>query len=880
MGFDSESDSEVPSAFQLREHSAGGRVAERFSGPGLTIGRPYRTRQEVADRTLSIPPALQRRHVAHLARTGEGKTTTAQIACLDNALATEGLDLVVDPKGGFAAELLPMYYHADGDLSEVVVLDAAEALPRLPLFDLRPYLSSEELTISRERLIEIVVEAAIDVFAAAGGDEEAFGAAAQSIELLRSVATALFRSGVDAFSVTDLIAELQKLRDGTFSVSVDDGRFQQLLEAQASDSPKMRSALVNGALRRITPLVRTSLMGEAFGTVPTDPTAQVNWYSLLDSDRLVIIDMGGLNSAHRETLARAIVTRFFIAGRLRQRDGRRSGDRPLANLYLDEAHTLGDLQTLLDLLSEGRSFDISVYLMSQLLAQFGEELREHIRGNIGTLIVGHTDTAAIQAALSHQYAERAANRIAATLLVGDWLVRTRAPRGQTPFEPFVVAAPQLREGHPEWDEAPTHETDSASAAGSTERATAGVVAECSQAIRACRTRSLEYEWVVEATVSSTHTELSDPEIRRAFSHTLWLEETSLPAPIAYDPGTDSVVCADGAVGAGRESGGRADTDPDTDSTSTTSSPSLEADRSHPKRWPPTFDGVWAATAACSQETAPSEYSLPIVEIGLTVDPWEAKTAPVTVRQLMFLRLIERARRRAIDVRAWDIVSDTMLPLREAAGCTASDEALLEEAGYITLQTDLRGKYYHLTDAGRELLRKIRNGRAPPEPKRGDSNESAAHIKGVETAVRALQTLANDGSSPIDRVERYWSPPDANTRLDVVGLDATETVVIAVEVERPTNDLRTGVPDDYDAMAAVDPQAALWVVSNRKLGHRVVEVLVGDSAGESRLPIDPAAVKAETTPLDRYDFEAPGCTAIRTLGAVTPELFDQLLTDAG
>jgi len=100
--------------------------------------------------------------------------------------------------------------------------------------------------------------------------------------------------------------------------------------------------------------------------------------------------------------------------------------------------------------------------------------------------------------------------------------------------------------------------------------------------------------------------------------------------------------------------------------------------------------------------------------------------------------------------------------------------------------------------------------------------------------------------------------------------------VTVEVERPTNDLKTGVPADYDAMAHCGPAAAVWLVTNRELGHRVVDALVDSSQHEARIPLDPAEIKSSNTPLDRYSFSAPGCTAIRTYTKVTPEFINQLI----
>ena len=815
--------SSLPDGYDLRRNIPRDDILPNYKSDGLVLGQYYKNTHEPTGIYFSVPLSIQRRHICHLANTGEGKTTTAQLACLHNAQATQGIDFVVDPKGGLANELLPMWYHKTGSLEGVTIIDAGTSLPRVPLFDLRPYLNNPEIEISRQRLVEIVVDGAIGVFEAASFDSEGFREASQSIEMLRSVMFALFHSGVDCFSVDDLFSELNQIAEGTFSVGVSDARFQRLLDQMTDDSAKMRRALANGAMRRLYPMVHSSLTADAFGSPPTDPTDQWDFYRALDSDELVIFDLGGLNSFRREFLARVIVSRFFVAGRLRQRSERDS--HPLANLYLDEAHTFGDSTILLDLLSEGRAFDISLYLMSQLLSQFGEKARAHISGNIGTLIVGQSDPLAAQAALDHRYSEIDAKRITGTIPIGDWLVRTRSPRGEQPFDPFVVGALSLPKGHPDSD---IELTDA-------ERAS------CDEAIREVYERSRNRSDVVTASESKSRIQFSDREIARGLRHTLWT--ASLPDGIEYDSQTDTVRCSDDST-----------TEP----------------------FPPTFEGVCDAVRTARRDSSLEEVELPVTDIGLQIDPWDAKTSPVTLRQLMFLRLIEKAQRRAIDSRAWDIVDETMHTLRQEVGCTSADEAELKEMGLISLQDELRGKYYHLTNEGRGLMKDLRNGADPPEPKYGDSNESAAHIKGVELAVRALDELTQQASSPVHRVERYWSPPDEQTRLDVVGLGVDDEPVVTVEVERPTNDLKTGVPEDYDAMANCEPAPAVWLVANREIGHRVVTALVGSSKHEARIPLDPAEIKSSNTPLDRYSFSAPGCTAIRTYTKVTPELFDQLI----
>jgi len=807
---------------RLREANPPTHLLETDLDHGMPVGELYAWAGGRSSVPLVIDRHMQCQHIAHLASTGEGKTTTAEIAALYNAQATDGVDFIIDPKGGLADDFLPMWHCATGSLEDITVINASSALPRIPLFDLRPYLDHPEIDISRQRLIEIVVDGALDVFSAMSFDSSGFREASQSIELIKTLSTSLFNS-LDMFSIEDLLGELSRVAEGTFRAGVSDRRLAQLLTQITEDDAKMRKALANGAIRRLSPLIRSSLIADGLGMPPTDSAHQWDFFSVLDSNRLVIIDLGGLNSFRREILSRVIVSRFMIAGRLRQRSTQAT--HPLANLYLDEAHVFGDSPVLLDLLSEGRSMNLSIYLMSQLYSQFGDEVKAHISGNIGTLIIGQSDPEASQAALDHRYTEIDAKRITSTIPIGDWLVRTRSLRGEPPFDPFVVGAMPLPKGHPD-SEIELTETEQVS---------------CAEAIRDVYERSRSRPDVVTASESTTTTTLTDQEIARGLRHTLWT--ASLPDGIEYDSQTDTVRC------------------PSTDET-----------------FAPTLEGVCDAVRTARRDSSLEDVDLPITEIGLQIDPWDVKTAPVTLRQLMFLRLIEKAQRRAIDSRAWDIVTQTMRPLRDEVGCTSADETELKEMDLISLQNELRGKYYHLTDEGRGLLRDLRNGADPPEPKYGDANESAAHIKGVEKAAQALGELAQRPPSPVHSVERYWSPPDERTRLDLVGLGVNDEPVVTVEVERPTNDLNTGVPADYDAMADSEPSAAVWLVANRALGHRVVTALVGSSKHEARIPLDPAEIKSSSTPLDRYSFSTPGCTAIRTYSAVTPELFDQLIVE--
>lgn len=800
-------------------------VAPYLDAP-LQIGEVY-TADGGSPVSIGVPLDRQRRHIAHIAAAGTGKTITAQQAVVSNMQATDGIDIVVDPKGGFASGFLSMAYHETGSLENVTVVTAATEMLRLPLWDLRPFLAAE-LDIGRSRLIEIVVNAGMEVLKNAAASPESFQSAGQSLELIQTLLTAMFRAGADAVSVRDLLERLEDVEHQTLSMSVSDPLLAQYLEATTSGDARTRKAIVGGARRRLAPLIRDELLASAVGTPPDDPTHQFDVVDALDRDAVIIIDTAGLDATHRELIVRTITARVFAAGRLRQLD-QHADHQPLANIYLDEAHVLGDSDVLLDLLSEGRAFGISLYLMSQELAQFGDEAQSHIETNVGTVLTAQSDTAMAHAIARGPYSARQAEHLVGRIPAGDWLVRFRPHRGQAVPDPFLISAGALPQSHPEHPEHETLDPDRREA--------------CTEAIDACRARSRKDNRVVTASTKAPST--TDMErITRGLSHTLWLPHVDIPPGATYDETTDTLRCAD----CGEE-------------------------------FLPTFAKLCTAIRHCAPDTDLSALELPITEIGLeTVTAEAVKFCPLSITEVMFLRLIERARRRAIDPRAWDVRTDSMYPLRAAVGLIgAAPKEALVEAGYITLQSDLQGDYYNLTTKARTLLERLRNGGEPPEAKRGDPRESVLHIKGVELAVQALETVCADPEVPIEQVERYWVPPDSEARIDVVGLDADGQPRVCVEVERSTHDLSTGVLEDADAMAACDPDASIWVVTKRPLGHTIVDHLANPASGRPRVALDPTDLLSPTTALAKYDLTAPGCSEVVTYGQLDAQTIHDALT---
>lgn len=78
-------------------------------------------------------------------------------------------------------------------------------------------------------------------------------------------------------------------------------------------------------------------------------------------------------------------------------------------------------------------------------------------------------------------------------------------------------------------------------------------------------------------------------------------------------------------------------------------------------------------------------------------------------------------------------------------------------------------------------------------------------------------------------------PDVNQRrLDVAELDEDGDAVLTVEAERVNHDIQRAVPDDFDKIAACEPDDAIWIMMTRSDGHEVLQALTDPLAGDPRV----------------------------------------------
>ncbi|MEF8801334.1 MAG: DUF87 domain-containing protein [Halolamina sp.] len=852
-----------------------------YQGDGMPLGL-LRTQDGTAADRVTLPPALQRLHVALFGRTGSGKSVALTNLILENTTATDGADIVLDPKGdGMPVEYLRSHYAVHGDLDGVYYFDCTELLPALSFFDIRDQLESG---IDRSTAVEDVVDHYIEVLVGIMGHER-FYRAVRSPDIIRYLVKALFDPvhGSDAFTHRDLQQAVDRMHGTRDAPPVTDEDLQTMLGGVAANSERSFHELMQGVANRIEKVPAYDRLGQLFNHVPeesedegdgdADDDPHFDLRELLDEDAVILIDTSGLRPENRRGVTMVLLSALWTALRRRAREaddasGRpdksvqrpvsgdggtvaapeesvewsdrqdetveqdgADGDVPLVNLYLEEAAEYATSDLLAELLSQGRGFGLSMTLAMQFPGQLEEESSRaysEVLNNVGTVLTGNV---AVDSALTTRLAtedmppSEVGNRLRA-LSRGEWLASVPAPFDETPPRPFVLESLPLPPGHPEGAEP---------LSAAREDAFKGLLEVVHD-----RTRmeyGLEVGTTDEQADETAGERRSGPSTR--LSDTTERVDTTLPytkrlpSMVEYDESAHALICGTCA-----------------------------------NRYDPTIDGMRHAISCCHDLDSVDRDEVPICEINLKLTPEERAASEYTDRQLAFLQAVYAAHQQRYDELAYDIVADSMVRLQEYVGIESEAVDELVEDGLLAHDTDHPHRLYTVTADGRsEIHVGHREGVAHGDGK-GDLSESSLHVAMVELGRRYLeQAFLDDAASAVTEIVTYHEVGEY--RLDAAGLDGDGEVVVTLEAERVNHDINEAVPADYDKMAARDPEAAIWITKGQVEGHEVLQRLNDPADGEVRVE----KTYSESTPPQQFRIDEPGCTDILPLRSVQNSLTD-------
>ena len=866
------------------------RLAD-YRTAGLTLGHPFTEDGEVEREPVAVPPTLQPLHVAWLGKTGSGKSTSLIRAMLDNHAASDGADILIDPKGdGLAREYLRAHYAAYGDLEDVIYFDCSEVLPALSFFDLREDLAAG---IPRTTAVEDTADHYLDILAQIMGRER-FTQAVRSPDVIRYLVKALFDPvhGDDAFSHRDLHRAARQMHERQTAPAVSDADLERMLGGVTANRTQSFDEIMQGVANRIEKIPVDDRLAQVFNHVPeSEDDPQFDLGDHLDENTVIVFDTGGLRSEAQRVLALVVLSNLWTALRRRvqptaqppdtaplpERDasgadgdatryesrvpeatapqppdtgetGERTAsdpttadsatetetttadtdlDRPLVNLYVEEAASIAVSDLLQDLLAQARGFDCSVTLAMQFpgqLREADETAYEEVLNNVSTLVTGnvpHDRRLAERLATDDQDATAVANRLRA-LTRGEWLAKLPAGFGDAEPRPFRLRSTPLPPGHPEGDD-PLDESDRAQF-------------DAAAVLTAERTREAYGVTLGGPTPVDSESEqaASTADARSATRVDSALPFTQrLPPTVTYAESLHALRCTE-----------------------------CES------RYDPSIDGLRRAIQCCSSLEAVDRDDVPICEVNLKLAPDERAAMEWSDRQLLFLQAVYNAQQLRYDPLAYDLLYDSMLRLQEYVGIESDAVQDLIEADLLRHDTDHPHRLYTVTPDGRDVIGEGYRRGVDYGHGKGDLEESSQHMLGVEVGRRWLeQEYVDAADSPATEVVPYYDREASDHRLDIAALDPNGDVVVTAEVERINNDVREAVPADFDKMADCDPETAIWIVMTQSDGHAVLDALTDPADGDPRVE----ASYASTTPPQQFRIDAAGLTDIYPVGWVRDRL---------
>ncbi|WP_255152179.1 type IV secretory system conjugative DNA transfer family protein [Halorarius halobius] len=787
---------------------------------GMPLGHPLDADGSTLSQTVALPPQLQPLHVAWFGRTGSGKSTALTNAILENHAATDGADILIDPKGdGMPVEYLRAHYAEYGTLENVYYFDCSEYVPAVSFFDIRDQLAAG---VSRTTAVQNVVDHYLEILRGVMAEEN-FDEAVRSPDVIQYLVKALFdpEYGADAFTHRDLQRAARRLREEGQPPQVSDDDLQGMLAGVTANDDRSFEMIMQGVANRIEKIPVDDRLARVFNHQPDDDAPAFDLRRVLDEDAVVIVDLGGLRTRSQRALALVMLSTLWTA---LQRRAQASTDPPLVNLYLEEAATLAVSELVTDLLSQARGFGLSVTLAMQFPGQLREvapRTYDELMNNVGSVLTGNVaaDTQLQQRlATEAMPADEVGNRLRA-LSRGEWMASLPAPFGEPRPQPFVMASLPLPAGHPESD---TPLSDAREAA----------FGELFDDVQD-RTRRNHGLAVDEAADTDTRTETTASEAGQPGQ-----TDGTLPPTLQLTDRFPNCIDVNEPAGA------------------------LECGNCG-SRHPPSSEGIRNAIDCCASLDRVDRDEIPVCDVSLQLSPGEVADSDYDVGQLLFLQLVYDAGHQRFDPTIeYDLCRDSMVRLREYAGLDPEAVEQLCEDGLLRQDCERPFTLYTVTPAGRDEIEVAHAGGVGHGDGVGDLGESTHHRLMVLYGHQLVQeSFVADPDSSAETARMYHQV--GNERLDVAGLDADGDVVVALEAERNTNDTARAVLDDFDTMADCAPAAAIWLCDGRATAHDVLDALNDPLVGPQRVE---KSYSRNTAPT-RVSIDTAGLTEMRTLSGV-------------
>ena len=354
------------------------------------------------------------RHQYVLGATGSGKSTLIINEVLD--AFRQGLcTWILDPHGDLAYDICEAAYPED--LRNVLLFDLLKVGFSLNPFELPRYQDKTQREIMVERMIGEIVSFMKKLY----GDKY-WGPSLNRI----------FQNALRRLYQNDDSPTFKEMLD-LIKEELDKDEYKDFYDDLGS-LPKGRTDAV---INKLEPFVKNDLLRKIF----CQKVSTVDIDELLKPNRLVIwrLPKGELSEMNAGLIGSALITKLWLTIVSRERK-----ERAPVFLAIDEFQNFAHLETLGDLVTEGRKYGVGLLLAHQHTKQVPEKLLGDILGNTATKTIFRvSEKDARMVADSFGSVDKSkVLRVLASLPDGRAVVKLRSGFGENPVPPFEIYSPK------------------------------------------------------------------------------------------------------------------------------------------------------------------------------------------------------------------------------------------------------------------------------------------------------------------------------------------------------------------------------------------------------------------------------------------------------
>ncbi|MBI1755312.1 type IV secretory system conjugative DNA transfer family protein, partial [Candidatus Azambacteria bacterium] len=318
------------------------------------------------DRVFGIKTSDRRNHTYVIGKTGMGKTTLLRNMMIADILAGRGV-AVVDPHGEFAESVLD--YVPEHRIEDVVYFNPSD-------LDFPIAFNAVEKVEAKER--HLVSSGLISIFKKIWADS--WGPRLEYV--LRNAILALLEQEDSTLLGVMRILSDKEYRKKTVANLTDPVVKQFWTDEFSKYSSKFEVEAVAPIQNKVGQFLTNPMIRNIVG----QQKSSINMRRVMDEGKILVMNLskGRVGEDSSALIGAMLITKIQQAAMSRV-DLVKEEDRPDFYLYVDEVQNFAT-ESFAGILSEARKYHLNMILAHQYVAQLGDEVRDAVFGNVGTMI--------------------------------------------------------------------------------------------------------------------------------------------------------------------------------------------------------------------------------------------------------------------------------------------------------------------------------------------------------------------------------------------------------------------------------------------------------------------------------------------------------------